>query len=277
MECKVRDLNIYYEEVGSGRPVLILHGGGGDHRYLFHHMEPIFKNRDGWRRLYPDLPGHGKTRSADWITSQDHMLDVAQEFMDAIAPGERFVVMGYSYGGYLARGVVFRRAEQLDGLLLLAPSIVVEEGKSKVPKHRILREDANFLAALTSDEQDLRGIYVAQSMDVLEIFRNTLAPAFAVADHEFLARLKPSFTFEVDSLANPFPAPTLILTGRYDPWVGYQNAYEILDNYPRGTYIVLDRAGHGLADEQQTLFRALVNEWLDRVEEYAINTTSYHS
>ena len=96
MECKVRDLNNYYEEIDSGRPVLILHGGGGDHRYLLHHLEPMFKNRDGWRRLYPDLHGHGKSRSADWITSQDHMLDVALEFMDAIAPGERFVVMGYS-------------------------------------------------------------------------------------------------------------------------------------------------------------------------------------
>lgn len=275
MECKVRDLNVYYEDVGSGRPVLMLHGGGGDHRYMFHHMEPVFKNRDGWRRLYPNLPGHGKTHRADWITSKDHMLDVALEFMDAIAPGERFAVAGLSYGGYLARGVVYRRAAQLDGLLLYVPSIVTEAGKSKVPKHRVLREDADFLAALTTDEQDLREIYVAQSMDVLEVFRNTLAPAFAVADHEFLRGLGPSFTFEVDSLAEPFPAPTLILTGRYDPWCGYQNAYEILDNYPRGTFVVLDRAGHGLADEQQTLFRALVGEWLDRVEEYALNTSRH--
>ena len=135
----------------------------------------MFKNRDGWRRLYPDLPGHGKSLSADWITSQDHMLDVALEFMDAIAPGERFVVMGYSNGGCLARGVVFRRAAQLDGLLLLAPSFAVDKGKRKVPKHRVLREDANFLAALTQEEPNLREIYVAQSMDVLEIFRNTLA------------------------------------------------------------------------------------------------------
>ena len=30
----------------------------------------------------------------------------------------------------------------------------------------------------------------------------------------------------------------------------------------------MDLAGHGLAEEQQTLFRVLVSEWLDRVEEY---------
>ena len=275
MECKVRDLDVYYEEVGSGKPILMLHGGGGDHRYLFHHMEPLFANREGWKRLYPDLPGHGKTHRADWITSQDHMLDVVLEFMDAIAPGERFVVTGMSSGGYLARGVVHHRASQLDGLLLLVPSIVAEAGKSRVPQHRVLREDAEFLASLTPEEQELRGIYVAHSMAVLQVFRNTLAPAFAVADYEFLSRLNPSFTFDVDKLAEPFPAPTLFLTGRYDPWVGYQNAFEILDNYPRGTFIASDLAGHGFAEEQPTLFRASVSEWLDRVEEFGLSTAPH--
>lgn len=40
-----------------------------------------------------------------------------------------------------------------------------------------------------------------------------------------------------------------------------------LENYPRGTLTVLDRAGHNLQIEQETLSNALVNEWFDRVEE----------
>jgi pimeloyl-ACP methyl ester carboxylesterase len=62
----------------------------------------------------------------------------------------------------------------------------------------------------------------------------------------------------------------LFLTGRFDHWCGYRDAYQILDNYPRATFAVLDRAGHGLTIEQNILFRALVSEWLDRVEEYAL-------
>ena len=34
MECKVRDLNGYYEEAGTGRPLLMPHGWPTDH----HHM-----------------------------------------------------------------------------------------------------------------------------------------------------------------------------------------------------------------------------------------------
>ena len=38
--------------------------------------------------------------------------------------------------------------------------------------------------------------------------------------------------------------------------------------FPRATFAVLDRAGHMLGFEQPVLLHALLNEWLDRVEEY---------
>ena len=75
------------------------------------------------------------------------------------------------------------------------------------------------------------------------------------------------FSFDADTLAEPFAAPTLIVTGRQDTIVGYRDAWRIVENYPRATFAVLDRADHGLPIDQDALFRALVNDWLDRVEE----------
>ena len=46
-------------------------------------------------------------------------------------------------------------------------------------------------------------------------------------------------------------------------------SWELLDNYPRATFAVLDRAGHFVNIEQDVLCQALMREWLDRVEEYA--------
>jgi pimeloyl-ACP methyl ester carboxylesterase len=43
---------------------------------------------------------------------------------------------------------------------------------------------------------------------------------------------------------------------------------KLLPSYPRATLAVLDRAGHALGMEQETLFHALINEWLDRVDEH---------
>lgn len=275
MECKVRDITIYYEEAGLGEPLLMLHGGGLDHRHMQNDMESLFTSRAGWRRIYPDLPGMGKTRAADWITNQDHMLDVVLEFIDAVAPGERFAVVGMSYGGYLARGVVYRRRAQIDGLLLIVPVIEPDRGKRVLPTHQVLRHDEEFLAALAPDEEVLRELVVVQSLGLLMQQRNSIIPAVAAADQEFLKRLEANyaFTFDVDTLPEPFPAPSLFLTGRFDHWCGYRDAYRILDNYPRGTFAILDRAGHALTYEQNNLFKALVSEWLDRVEEYASKDT----
>jgi hypothetical protein len=46
-------------------------------------------------------------------------------------------------------------------------------------------------------------------------------------------------------------------------------SWELLDNYPRATFPVLDRAGHFVNIEQDVLCQALMREWLDRVEECA--------
>ena len=57
--------------------------------------------------------------------------------------------------------------------------------------------------------------------------------------------------------------------GRQDTVVGYADALRVMENFPRGTIAVLNRASHALEMEQPGLFGALMGEWLDRVEEWA--------
>jgi pimeloyl-ACP methyl ester carboxylesterase len=271
MEYSVRDIPLYYEERGEGRPLLMLHGSHTDHREMMRAMEPVFEARTGWRRIYPDLPGRGKTPAADWISSHDDILDVTLAFLDGIAPGERFVVAGYSLGGYLARGIVHNRGAQMDGVMLGAPSVEADPAKRNYPPHQVLVHDPKFVADLQEDEQLLLRVAVVQNQQRLADFREAIKPGLLAADREFMGRVMTNggYSFDVDILAEPFPAPALIITGRQDSMCGYREAWDILDNYPRGTYAVLDRAGHGVVTEQRELYRALANEWLDRVEEYA--------
>jgi pimeloyl-ACP methyl ester carboxylesterase len=97
-------------------------------------------------------------------------------------------------------------------------------------------------------------------------------PEEDLGDFQFLSNIrehpeKYAFSFDVDDV-EPFPGPSLIITGRQDANVGYRDAWNIVEKYPRATYAVLDRAGHEL-EEKEYLVSALVNDWLDRVEEYA--------
>lgn len=271
MECKLENINVHYEMFGEGRPIIMLHGWPLDHRHMVRCMEPLFKYRDGWKRIYPDLPGMGKTPGMDWITTQDQVLDIVLDFIDEVAPRQRFVVAGMSYGGYLARGVVCRRSGLMDGLLLTVPVIQADETKRTLPPHVTLVEDPALISELESNEAErFQEIAVVQSRELLDAMRADILPAVGVADHEFLSKLRENyaFSFDVDVLAKPFAGPALMLMGRQDSSCGYRDAWGILGNYPRGTFVVLDRAGHGLGAEQKDLFNALVSEWLDRVEEY---------
>lgn len=277
MECKVRDVTMFYDDVGTGHPLLLLHGLPLDHRHIASDIEPVFTNRSGWRRLYPDLPGMGKTKATERLVNQDQILELVIDFINTVIPGERFVVAGTSYGAYLARGLVYYLSAQMDGLLLNVPLIETDKTKQQLPKSLVVREDPGFLSALTPDEQDMREFIVLQSMDLLTEFRQVIGPAVAIADHVFLNRLRQHYAFSVniDVLPIPFAAPALFLTGRHDSWCGYREAYRLLDNYHRASFVVLDGAGHALAVEQKTLFRAFVNEWLDRVEEYMHTSTNH--
>ena len=268
MKCDLGDLAIYYETYGSGRPIVTLPGRPSDHRIMARFMEPLFAQRDGWLRLYPDLPGTGRTPGSDRLATHDQMLEAVLAFIDTVIPGQRFVLAGLSYGGYLARGVVSRRAASIDGLLLCAPQVKADPAQAHLPPRTTIVEDPTVAAELGP----VAGLVVVQSQRVAEAMRNVLAEV-QLADHPFNDRLEEAapFSFDVDRLPTPFGGPTLIITARQDHLCGYRDAWDLLDSYPRATFAVLDRAGHFVNIEQEALCQALMREWLDRVEERVID------
>jgi Predicted hydrolases or acyltransferases (alpha/beta hydrolase superfamily) len=275
MECELKDITVHYEAFGEGRPIVMLHGWGCDHRHMVSDMEPLFRQRDGWKRIYLDLPGHGRTPGKDWITNRDQELDVVLDFIDAVIPGERFLVASASAGAYLARGLVHHRPAAIDGLLLTVPLIVADDAKRHVPSPVTLVADPALVSELEPDEAEgLFQIAVVQSRKVVEYIRANFPSDGEAGDEAYQEKIREhpenyAFSFDVDALPKPCPAPTLIVTGRQDSVIGYHDAWGILENYPRATFVVLDRSGHFLGVEQEDLFHALAGEWLDRVEECA--------
>src|SRR5947209_7564054 len=148
MECNLGDIAIYYESYGTGRPIVMLPGRPSDHRVMQRFMEPHFAQRDGWLRLYPDLPGTGRTPAVDHLATHDAMLNAVLAFIDTVIPRQRFVLAGLSYGGYLARGVLYHRAASIDGLLLCAPQVKADPAQAQLPPRTPLVEDPRLAAGL---------------------------------------------------------------------------------------------------------------------------------
>lgn len=274
MEIKNRinllDSEIYYEIYGEGIPVLMIHGWSVDHRLMSGCLEPVFAlHPTRFMRIYIDLPGMGLSKAGESIRCSDQVLDVILAFVDAVIPGQKFLLAGESYGGLLARGLLRKRCEDILGLLLICPSVTPDQSKRNIPPFTVMTKDTAFLSSLSDTERAaFTWINVVQTQKVWDKFKTDVYPAIMIYDKEFLEhRLEGAFSYEVDPLEKPFEKPCLILAGRQDSSVGYKDQFTLLEDYPHASFAILDRAGHNLQIEQEGLFSNLVSEWLDRVVE----------
>ncbi len=121
---------------------------------------------------------------------------------------------------------------------------------------------------LTKEEAEaFEEMSVVQSMEIYNRYKTEISSGISISDKSFLEKIDENyqFSFDVDHMKSKFTKPTLFILGKQDSCVGYKDAWDILDNYPRATFAVLDRGGHNLQLEQADLFSALVKEWLIRV------------
>ncbi|WP_350276012.1 alpha/beta hydrolase [Kribbella sp. HUAS MG21] len=254
---------LHFVSHGEGVPVLALHGWTPDHRLMTGCLEPIFEQLPGYRRLYPDLPGMGQSPAGD-IDSSDGIMAALREFVAEQIGDEPFLLIGESYGGYLARGLVAERPGQILGVAMICPTGVLWHKDRRLPEHVVLRTEPGVLETVGADE-DYTELAVVQSAETLAAYRSDVAPGLAVADEEALERIQKNWALTTAPESGPpYQRPALILCGRQDAVTGYEDQYDLLPHYPRATYAVVDVAGHNLQIEQPALLEAFVREWLQR-------------
>ncbi len=275
----VNGIPVHYAQhgSGSGTPVLALHGAGVDHREIVGALEPVFADRPGYRRIYPDLPGMGRTPAPDTLTSNDDVVEVLLGLVDAVIGERALLVVGQSYGGYLARAIANRRSRQVAGLALVC-AVGEGGGQDERPEHVVLHAAADLDpdAALGSGlAAEYRNYLVVQTPATLRRFQETVVPGVELVDRAGLERIFQRWELGTAPEQGPaYTNPTLILAGRQDATVGYAESWRLLEHYPRATFAVLDRAGHGLLHEQVGLATALLAEWLDRIREHRATTAA---
>ena len=271
MQCKIKNVSINYEVIGEGKPVVMIHGYYVDKKVMAGCMEPIFSVKEGYKRIYIDLPGMGKSESADWIINSDIMLEIVIDFIEKIIPNENFLIAGNSYGGYISRGVIYKMADRIDGIVLICPLIIPDYKNRNLPEHIVLVKDNILLSKLAQEEaEDFNSSMVVQSERIYERYQNEIMAGVKIANSEFLQGIMKNgygFSFDVDKVNKALDKPALILLGKQDSCVGYKDAWNILENFPRATFAILDRAGHSLQIEQEEVFNSLISEWLVRVKE----------
>ncbi len=143
--------------------------------------------------------------------------------------------------------------------------------KRILPDKQVILQDEELLNKLTSTEREaFCELAVIANEYTYKRFQEEIKPGLDIANYEFIERLQKNYSLTMDFHRKKYEKPVLLLAGRQDISVGYQDIIEIIDDYPRATLAVLDMAGHNLQIEQPELFESLVGEWIRRTNQQSL-------
>lgn len=269
-EQRKKQIRINSVTSGDGMPIIMLHGFGVDHRQLKGCMEPLFEKRTGWKRIYIDLPGMGKSEGKEWIRSSDKILQLVSAFIHNTVKDDRFVIVGHSYGAYIARAFALEASKTLEGMLLIAPLTIPETSKRKLPEKTVLISQKELGKDVPAEDIALfRSLAVIQTKPVWERFKEDILPGMKGVNPEFLLNLRAkgyALSYNVNNAFIRFEKPALIITGRQDHLVGFSDQLVLIDYFPHATFAVLNGAGPLLQIEQEEVFNLLATKFLDEIE-----------
>ena len=112
----VNGTRTWYRQVGSGEPVLLLHGGLTDSRDFDDNLTQL---ADQFQLLLPDRRGHGRTADAGDSLRLNLLAADAAAFVDEVIHSP-VAVVGYSAGAMVALRLAVQRPDLIRKLVLIS-------------------------------------------------------------------------------------------------------------------------------------------------------------
>lgn len=258
-----RGIHTNYHDVGSGAPVLLIHGSGPGVTAWANWRGTIPALAEHGRVLAPDMAGFGYTdRFDDGRYGLDRWIDHVFGFLDALDI-ESASVIGNSFGGALALAMAAREPKRVERLVLMGSvgiSFPITEGLDAVWGY-------------TPSLENMQRI-----MQYFAFDQSRLTPALASMRYEASIRPGCSEAFAemfpaprqrwVEAMATPvaviqeLPHETLIVHGRDDQVIPPATSLALHELIENSQLHVFGRCGHWTQIEQAERFNRLVVEFL---------------
>ncbi|MGW8265074.1 MAG: alpha/beta fold hydrolase [Longimicrobiales bacterium] len=277
---------LYVEVEGQGMPLVLINGGPGGTHHYFH---PWFSRaRDFARVIYYDQRGCGLS---DFEPGEGgYSVEQAVGDLDAIRAAlgfEKWAVMGFSYGGFLAQLYTVLHPERVSGLILLGatPGIRSDLGPSRQSEFISEAERARMgeVRELLREFSETQGLSRQQAVNlsIYNAFLNgdwkrqhfyrpspermaQVALYEWVHDDGFNSVMGQSQSgWDLTGAFEGNPIPTLILEGGWDLTWGEEKKDALLANHPNGRMVVFEDAGHGIYDEQPDRFFRVLQDFME--------------
>jgi haloalkane dehalogenase len=255
-----RPLVVAYTDVGTGSPLLLLHGIP-TWSYLYAHV--IERLAASHRVIAPDLLGHGYSDHSDRF---DRSLVAQQAMVRRLLRHlglNRVTVVGHDTGGGTALRLAVEDPELLDRLVLSNavaydswPIADMLELADPAVAHRRPEEVAALLV------QGLREGLSRPERLTAEFTHGIVAPYRSRSGLVSLVRnasaLNTSHTTELTERLGEISAPTLLLWGVDDPWQRLRDAERLEQDIPGAELVRIERASHWVPQDAPEEWTAAV-------------------
>ena len=268
----VNGVKLVYDNAGSGVPFVTLHGGPGmgSRRGDWATFQPL---TDSYRLISYDQRGNGESDGGEPYSHEQFVADL-EALRQKLGLG-KIVLLGGSYGGYIALEYALRYQENLHALVL--------RDTAANNRYRDTSMDRALASGFPMDEGRLERLFAGQVRsddDFRESFK-MIQPLYNVArDPEAeAARLEQipfryethnwAFSrnqadFDITEKLRTVRTPTLVTVGRHDWITPLEASEELASVLPDSELIIFEHSGHSPQLEETDRYLAVVRDFLTR-------------
>ncbi|MEO8608287.1 MAG: alpha/beta hydrolase [Chloroflexota bacterium] len=259
--------NVAYESYGQGLPLILLHANPGDHRDYEAVIPALAQN---YQVIAVDWPGYGESPAPQPPGSASAMLFAAvlEDVMNGLGL-DRVALIGNSVGGYAAARFAITHPSQVEALVLVSSGGFTAH--SMVSRIFSRLKGTEFLTRLIATRfaqayLKKRNRYTTDILARTDAGRHNPASvavdaavwrSFINPDHDLRAR------------AQAIIAPTLVLSGKYDPVIKPDaDGKTTADSIPGARQVIMETGHEPFAEDSDAFLKVVVPFLQEVTEQY---------
>jgi 3-oxoadipate enol-lactonase len=269
----VRDVELYYEEHGSGDPLLCVMGFATDSTgWLM--QTPAFAERH--RTIVFDNRGVGRSSKPTGAYTIHEMADDAVALLDHLKV-DRAHVLGVSMGGMIAQELVLRHPERVRGLVLACtfpePDAATEEQQKiiftqmggSITEGGEMKIDFTALNPMTFFQHLLPLVFNPSFIQtelpkLMQMFAGALQYGFSI--EAIMGQMQAIMGHKSTDRLASITAPTMVITGDADRLISPANSDVLAKSIPGAKLVTIPGGSHGFNIEMPDLFNRAVLDFL---------------
>jgi pimeloyl-ACP methyl ester carboxylesterase len=256
------EIGLYYEEHGTGEP-LVLIPGFSNGLWIWFKQIPALSQR--LRVIAFDPRGIARSPAPDKSISIRMIADDVAALLRALEI-ERAHILGASFGGFVAQEFALAFPQMTRSLILCCTSF---GGPNHVPPPLATLQAIASTKGLNTEDRARENLLLAFSGDYLATKQEEvetiieLRAANAVPEYAYQHQLQAAIVFNTEARVSAIKAPTLILTGNEDIIVPYSNSLNLAGRIPGARLRLIEGGSHTFFIERADEFNQTVIEFIE--------------